>query len=232
MLIYQGTSEHFINDIRENTIADTMAANFRVKLGKDPAPQEFVSWQNSLSRVRDLLELGEIENSFVALEYEVPYNQSRLDCLLFGKGEGDSSNIILIELKQWTSVTALPEEGNFVETYTGGRERVVPHPSQQAKGYHYYLTGFVEEFEKTPALNLFSCAYCHNYSRSEGKGLFNPVYSELIRDFPLYTKEDTKILGARIKELLDKGPALRFSTVSCRAGYIPPKSCLKMYTGS
>ena len=96
MLIYQGTSEHFINDIRENTIADTMAANFRVKLGKEPAPQEFVSWQNSLSRVRDLLELGEIENSFVALEYEVPYNQSRLDCLLFGKGEGDSSNIILM----------------------------------------------------------------------------------------------------------------------------------------
>jgi hypothetical protein len=38
MLIYQGTSEHFINDIRENTIADIMVANFRVKLGKEPAP--------------------------------------------------------------------------------------------------------------------------------------------------------------------------------------------------
>src|SRR5512133_1611918 len=227
MLIYQGTSEHFINDIRENTIADTMAANFRVKLGKEPAPQEFVSWQNSLSRVRDLLELGEIENSFVALEYEVPYNQSRLDCLLFGKGEGDSSNIILIELKQWTSVTALPEEGNFVETYTGGRERVVPHPSQQSKGYHYYLTGFVEEFEKTPTLNLFSCSYCHNYSRSDGKGLFNPVYSELIRDFPLYTKEDTKILGARIKELLSKGSGFEIFNRFMQSRIHPSKKLLE-----
>ena len=227
MLIYQGTSEHFINDIRENTIADTMAANFRVKLGKEPAPQEFVSWQNSLSRVRDLLELGEIENSFVALEYEVPYNQSRLDCLLFGKGEGDSSNIVLIELKQWTSVTALPEEGNFVETYTGGRERVVPHPSQQAKGYHYYLTGFVEEFEKTPTLNLFSCAYCHNYSRSDGKGLFNPVYSELIRDFPLYTKEDTRVLGARIKELLNNGSGFEIFNRFMQSRIHPSKKLLE-----
>lgn len=227
MLIYQGSSERFINDIRENTIADTMAENFRVKLGKEPAPQEFVSWQNSLSRVRDLLELGGIKDTFVALEYEVPYNQNRLDCLLFGKGEGDSSNIIMIELKQWTNVTALPEEGNFVETYTGGRERVVPHPSQQAKGYHYYLTGFIEEFEKEPSLTLFSCAYCHNYSRTDGKGLFNPVYSELIKDFPLYTKEDTRVLGTRLKELLDKGTGLEIFNRFMQSRIHPSKKLLE-----
>ena len=83
MLIYQGTSEHFINDIRENTIADTMAANFRVKLGKEPAPQEFVSWQNSLSRVRDLLELGEIENSSLPSNTRYPITRaaSTASCL-------------------------------------------------------------------------------------------------------------------------------------------------------
>jgi len=205
MLIYQGSAERFINDIPENTIAGIMSANFKVKLGKDPAWQEFASWQNSLSRIRDLLELGKINDCHIALEYEVPYNQSRLDCLLFGRGEGDKQNVILIELKQWTNVTALPDEGNFVETYTGGSEKIVPHPSQQAKGYHYYLTGFVEEFEKEPALSLFSCAYCHNYSRSDGKGLFNNVYTELIKEFPLYTREDTKLLGEKIKELLNRG---------------------------
>ena len=87
------------------------------------------------------------------------------------KSKDDISNVVLIELKQWSNVKALAEEGNFVETYTGGRERVVPHPSQQVKGYHYYMQGFVEEFEKEPTLTLFSCAYCHNYSRTDGKGL-------------------------------------------------------------
>ena len=96
MLIYQGSSRQFINDIRENTIADTMSANFKARIGKDPAWQEFTSWQNSLSRIRDLLELGNIDDCHVALEYEIPYNQRRLDCLLFGRGEADAQNVVLI----------------------------------------------------------------------------------------------------------------------------------------
>lgn len=36
----------------------------------------------------------------------------------------------------------LAEEGNFVETYTGGWEWVVPHPSQQVKRYHELYAGF------------------------------------------------------------------------------------------
>jgi DUF2075 family protein len=205
MLIYQAPSDRFIDDVRENTISDIMSENYKTRLGKDPGIPEFVSWQNSLSRVRDLLEIGKIHDTFVALEYEVPYNQSRLDCLLFGKGANDISNVILIELKQWSNVKALAEEGNFVETYTGGRERIVPHPSQQVKGYHNYMQGFIEEFEKEPTLSLFSCAYCHNYSRSDGKGLHSAVYKDLIAEFPLFTKEDTKLLGQRIRELLENG---------------------------
>ena len=227
MLIYQAPSERFIDDVRENTISDIMSENYKARLGKDPGTPEFVAWQNSLSRVRDLLELGKINDTFVALEYEVPYNQSRLDCLLFGKGSNDNSNVVLIELKQWSDVKALAEEGNFVETWTGGRERVVPHPSQQVKGYHYYMQGFVEEFEKEPTLTLYSCAYCHNYSRSDGKGLHHPVYKELIAEFPLYTKEDTKLLGIKIRELLEKGAGLEIFNRFMQSRLHPSKKLLE-----
>jgi uncharacterized protein len=227
MLIYQAPSERFIDDVRENTISDIMSENYIARLGKKPGTPEFVSWQNSLSRVRDLLEIGKIHDTFVALEYEVPYNQSRLDCLLFGKGTNDVSNVVLIELKQWSDVKALDEEGNFVETYTGGRERVVPHPSQQVKGYHYYMQGFVEEFEKEPTLTLYSYAYCHNYSRSDGKGLHHPVYKELIAEFPLFTKEDTKLLGAKIRELLEKGAGLEIFNRFMQSRLHPSKKLLE-----
>ena len=227
MLIYQAPSERFIDDVRENTISDIMSGNYKAHLGKEPGIPEFVSWQNSLSRVRDLLELGSIHDTFVALEYEVPYNQSRLDCLLFGKGKDDVSNVVLIELKQWSGVKALAEEGNFVETYTGGRERIVPHPSQQVKGYHYYMKGFVEEFEKEPTLSLFSCAYCHNYSRTDGKGLYDPVYKELIGEFPLFTKEDTKLLGIRIRELLESGSGLEIFNRFMQSRLHPSKKLLE-----
>ncbi|MBN1186631.1 MAG: DUF2075 domain-containing protein, partial [Bacteroidales bacterium] len=204
-----------------------MTENYKVRLGKDPGIPEFVSWQNSLSRVRDLLEIGKINDTYVALEYEVPYNQSRLDCLLFGKSKNDISNVVLIELKQWSTVKALEEEGNFVETYTGGNERIVPHPSQQVKGYHNYMMGFVEEFEKVPTLTLYSCAYCHNYSRLDGKGLHSPIYKELITEFPLYTKEDTKLLGTRIKELLENGAGFEIFNRFMQSRLRPSKKLLE-----
>jgi uncharacterized protein len=227
MLIYQATSGKFIDDVRENTISDIMSENYKARLGREPGTPEFVSWQNSLSRVRDLLEIGYIHDTFVALEYEVPYNQSRLDCLLFGKGKDDVSNVVLIELKQWSSVKALAEEGNFVETYTGGRERVVPHPSQQVKGYHNYMQGFVVEFEKEPTLSLYSCAYCHNYSRTDGKGLHNPVYKELIAEFPLFTREDTKVLGNKMRELLETGSGFEIFNRFMQSRLHPSKKLLE-----
>lgn len=227
MLIYQAPSARFIDDVRGNTISDIMQENYRAHLGRNPAQPEFVSWQNSLSRVRDLLELGQINDIYVALEYEVPYNQSRLDCLLFGKGGDDNSNVILIELKQWSAVKALPEEGNFVETYTGGAERIVPHPSQQVKGYHNYMLGFIEEFDKEPTLTLHSYAYCHNYSRTDGKGLHNPVYKALIDEFPLYSKEDTRLLGNRIRELLDRGSGFEIFNRFMQSRLRPSKKLLE-----
>jgi DUF2075 family protein len=227
MLIYQAPSDRFIDNVRENTISDIMSENYKIRLGRDPGIPEFVSWQNSLSRVRDLLEIGNIKDTYVALEYEVPYNQSRLDCLLFGRGRNSISNVVLIELKQWSSVKALEEEGNFVETYTGGSERIVPHPSQQVKGYHNYMMGFVEEFDKEPSMTLYSCAYCHNYSRLDGEGLHNPIYKELIAKYPLYTKEDTKQLGQRIRELLEDGSGTEIFNRFMQSRLRPSKKLLE-----
>ena len=178
---------------------------FITNFGHKVQPSELLSFQNSLSRVKDLIEISGIKDNHIALEYQVPYNQSRIDCLIFGKNLSGSDNILLIELKQWTSVTALETEGNFVETYTGGGMKVVAHPSQQIKGYHNYLLDFVEEFEKEPSLTLTSCSYCHNYSSSDRAGLFNNVYGTILKDYPVYCKEDVVKLAEKLRELLLSG---------------------------
>jgi len=203
MLIYQNSAPNFIKDVRENAIADIMETAFTVRWGRSPGAQEFQAWQNSLSRIRDVIEVAGTLDVFIALEYEVPYNESRIDCLLFGKSSTD--NVLLIELKQWSTVEALPEPGNFVETYVGGGERVVPHPSQQVAGYHQYLIGFITEFEAPQPLQLASCAYCHNYERKVGVGLFAPIYEAIINEFPLYTKSDTQKLADKLRALLSAG---------------------------
>ncbi len=227
MRLYSGTSDQFIQDIRENRIADIMSNNFQLKFGRAPGYSEMNSWQNSLPRVRDLVELAGLLDNMVTLEYEVPYNQNRIDCLLFGKGADYSSNIVLIELKQWSSVKALEDEGNFIETYTGGVDRVVAHPSQQVRGYHDYLKYFISEFENEPPLVLFSCSYCHNYKKEDKDGLFNPVYQKLIDEFPVFTKEDVLPLAHKIKDLLSVGKGFEIFNRFMQSPIRPSKKLLE-----
>ena len=225
MLVYQGTTGEFVELNRLNRIADIMDENFFVQTGRHAGKGEFASWQNSLSRVRDIIELAGLEDNFVALEYSVPYNTSRIDCLLFGNINGED-NVLLIELKQWSHVDATEIEGNYVETYTGGGKRVVAHPSQQVKGYHNYLLDFVEEFEKDPPLNLTSCVYCHNYSRKDVSGLFNPIYQKITGEFPVYCKEDAETLAGIIRSKLESGSGIEVFNRFMRSRIRPSKKLL------
>ncbi|HEX7494323.1 MAG TPA: hypothetical protein VF346_08885, partial [Bacteroidales bacterium] len=120
MIIYSNSSEQFRQDVLYNRISDIMNEAFLSNFGHKVQPSELLSFQNSLSRVKDLIEIAGIIDSHIALEYQVPYNQSRIDCLMFGKDSSGTDNVFLVELKQWTNVTALETEGNFVETFTGG----------------------------------------------------------------------------------------------------------------
>jgi uncharacterized protein len=230
MLIYQNKINQFIEDVRQNVISDKMIFNFESRWNRKPGAAEVASWQNSLSKVRDLVEVAELADNMIALEYEVPYNQCRIDCLLFGRSSNAVQNVVLIELKQWSGVKELPDEGNFVETYTGGSEHVVPHPAQQVKGYHNYLKGFVSEFEVAPELTLFSCAYCHNYGRQDGLGLFAPIYKEVIAEFPVYTKEDVKPLAAKLKTLLQAGKGFEIFNRFMQSPLKPSKKLLENVT--
>ncbi|MBL8021387.1 MAG: DUF2075 domain-containing protein [Leptospirales bacterium] len=227
MLIYQDTTPRFRRLVVENRIVDVLTDNYAIRLGHRPPAGELGAWQNSLSRVRDLIDEAGLDDNIIALEYEVPYNQSRIDCLIFGRGKGNSENVVLIELKQWSSVQALQEEGNFVETFVGGAERTVPHPSQQVRGYHDHLKSFVAAFEQPPPLKLFSCAYCHNYSRTENEGLFHHIYDEIISEFPIFTKGDFIQFAAHIRELLHAGKGFEVFNRFMQSPLRPSKKLLE-----
>ncbi|MBJ6146292.1 DUF2075 domain-containing protein [Hymenobacter sp. BT559] len=208
MLIYQASTDEFLQAIEQQQLKGLLLSAFETAFGHAPDPGEVRSWQNSLPQVGQLLASAGLRDSYIALEYEVPYSQNRIDCLLFGRDAAGVDCVLLLELKQWTQVQATEDEGNFVETYTGGLQQRVAHPSQQVKGYHNYLKGFVDEFEQAPPLLLFSCAYCHNYHRTAEAGLFAPVYQRLLQDFPLYTADDLPALASRLRDLLAAGQGL------------------------
>lgn len=231
MIIYQNSTTEFIHHVLENKIADMMKDTFKEQVGRSVNAAEYASWQNSSQHVKNIVELAELKDNMIVLEYEVPYNTSRIDCLIFGRGENSKSYVVLIELKQWTNVTALEDDGNFVETYTGGNTRVVSHPCQQVEGYHNHMLAFVEVFEVDEGYDLFSCAYCHNYTRKENDGLHSPIYKSILNKHPLYSKNDVFKLGSQLKKLLQRGDGLEIFNRFMQSRIRPSRKLLEHTAG-
>ena len=202
-IIYDNTQENFFRDVLINKFADNIQENFIKLNGMKAGKSEYNSWIDTGKVIKNLIELSDLKNIYVSFEYQVPYTQKRIDCLLFAKDKEGKGIIIHIEMKQWQTVEALSADGNFVETYVGGDQRRVAHPSQQVQGYHNYLRGFIEIFEEQN-IDLIGCAYCPNYNYKEGKGLFDEKYKKLIEKFPVYTKNDIEKLANRLKYLLSQ----------------------------
>ena len=169
-------------------------------------PSEVVSWTNSLQYVKNIIELASLKDNMIVVEYELPYSNRRIDCMMFGRGQDDRDNVVLIELKQWTRVQDCELENNII-TFVGGTNRIEAHPSYQVGGYHTYLKDFVEVFDGDPPLILSSVSYCHNYSRSTDV-LFSPKFEPILKQYPLFSKEDASSLADFLRVRLGGGQGL------------------------
>jgi DUF2075 family protein len=225
-VIYNGTQEQFFQDVRLNKLADKMKDSFEDISGRKVGDSEYSSWVVSGEKIKNLVESSDLSDAYMSFEYQVPYTQKRIDCLLFGKNQDEKGIVVHIEMKQWQKVEALDVEGNFVETYTGGYNRKVAHPSQQVEGYHDYLIGFVEVFEEKE-LDLMGCSYCPNYRKDIGEGLFNPMYKSILDKYPIYTHDDVEKLASRLKELLSKGDGFEIFNRFMQSPIKPSKKLLE-----
>jgi len=225
-VIYSEPQDVFFQDILTNTVASKMQSN-RFAITKEVVQNsELRSWQNSPIAIKNLLELSGVKNTHITFEYLVPYTQRRIDCMLYGKDANDKGHVIHIELKQWDKVTATNIEGNFIETYTGKPNNLVAHPSQQVKGYHDYLIGFVEVFEEDE-IGLFGCSYCHNYIWKDGEGLYDPLYDNIISEYPLYSSNQVIDLASRLKTLLNGGEGYSIFNKFMQSPVKPSKKLLE-----
>ncbi|MBI2173280.1 MAG: DUF2075 domain-containing protein [Candidatus Aenigmarchaeota archaeon] len=228
MRLYEGTTGQFIEDTMQNQISDKLRESYESYYGRRVSPGELSSWTNSLQFMKNLIERNSILNNMIVLEYELPYANERIDCVLFGLGMDNKENIIVIELKQWSNVEDCDIEGNVI-TFLGGSKRMVPHPSFQVRGYHYYLKDFVQIFDKDKNIQLSSCVYCHNYSKRNNDVLFSHKFNEILKEFPVFTKDDFQNLGNYLKLKLSGGMGLEIFN-RFRTSEIRPSKKLIEYT--
>lgn len=203
MIIYESDKAQFMKYVEKRIISDVVYDYYSKKVGNIKA-SEILAWRNSLRNMYSVLNTDAIPNNAgIAIEYMLPYQYSRIDFIVTGKDNFNSDHVIIIELKQWTEAKAISDK-HLVETYVGGGNRELIHPSYQAWSYAETL----KEYNKTVQddnIQLHPCSFLHNYVVIGNDALLNnEIYPE-ITDAPVFTRDDAKNLQNFILKYIKSG---------------------------
>ena len=188
MIVYSGTKKSFQQDAINGVIANKIDSLFLQFGIAHESYAEFTSWKNSLPQMALIIGDNRIDdNVSIAIEYQIPLTSKRVDFMV-GGNDGINDNIVITELKQWENCLATTRE-NVVIAFTGGANRDVAHPSQQAYSYAKLIENF-NETVREENIKLIPCAFLHNYKEANRKEICNPRYKEAIDDAPIFLQED------------------------------------------
>ena len=217
MLVYSGDKAQFLEDVATNEIDRKIEEMMALKLKKRVGEREHASWMNSMQYMQNILMDSEIPSDCgVAIEFNIPNTAKRVDFIISGLGERDDRNAIIVELKQWSQVESIPSVEQLlrynpeaevinVQTILGRGLVETAHPSYQATSYRTLISDYNVNVQELPIV-LNSCAYLHNYRRKEEQDpLFMPYFDEVLKESPLFVRDDVRKLQAFIKRYIKKG---------------------------
>ena len=204
MLVYEGIKSGFIDDVNLNRIVDKIYDKYKQFFGRTSESQ-LNSWKNSMQYMRGVLDDKEIpDNAGVAIEFNIPTTSKRIDFILSGRDNNRKDSVIIIELKQWETCTAVEGKDAIVSTFTGGGIREVAHPSYQAMSY----ANLIKDFNETVQLDeigLYPCAFLHNYDLRDDDPICSSQYQEYIKEAPMFGTNDFEKLRRFIKKYIVEG---------------------------
>jgi len=202
MLVYTATKSSFIEDVRSNRIDEKIEAEVRRKLNRRTPENELLSWRNSMQYMMSILLDEEIPNSSgVAVEFQIPQRNNRIDFILTGKNKDRQDHAIIVELKQWQTAQKTDKDA-IVKTQLGGGVRETNHPSYQAWSY----SALIQEYNETvrhESIHLEPCAYLHNMK--DGSSVNDDFYSEYTSQAPIFLSQDVKRLTEFLKQFVCYG---------------------------
>ena len=202
MIVYQSTKEGFLDDVLHNEIDTKINQAFFEHLGRHTSPNEVLSWTNSMMHMSNVLMDGEIAaDAGISIEFQIPLTSNRIDFIITGLNEQKKEQIIIVELKQWSSAR-LTDKDAMVRTRFQHGETETVHPSYQAWSY----AALIESYNQTvrdEQINLIPCAYLHNYNPDNV--ITNPFYSYHTSKAPVFLKADAVKLREFIKKFVKYG---------------------------
>ena len=203
MVVYENNIGSFIGQCNSKIISLEIA-NRMHELGIGFGRAEELSWFNSLPHVADALNDESVDKSInVAIEYQSVINKSRVDFIVYGKDENGKDSVVIIELKQWSSVKYSNKPCYIFTFGGGGRDSDYQHPSYQSLRYGYMLKGF-NEYVQDNKVGIKSCSYCHNLDNIYSQYINNVKRYEFVNESPVFLQDDALKLREFIKTYVKK----------------------------
>ena len=171
MLIYEGTKDNFLSSVEQDTIAVEIENNIYERMHRHTAKNEFRAWENSMEYMYKVLNDQDIpSDAGIAIEYNIPQMSKRVDFLISGYGKKEEASVVLIELKQWDELEAIPGRDGVVQTYTGNAVRQVVHHSANVKHFFtllgkMFFTSYGKEFFIYHGKQIFTSQGKHLFTR-------------------------------------------------------------------
>jgi len=204
MLVYESIKSNFLEEVLSDTIVNKIHDKYKQFFGRSNESQ-IRSWRNSMQYMQNVLLDNEIpDNAGVAVEFNIPTTSKRIDFILTGLDEQKKDSVIIIELKQWDKCERVGTQDDVVKTYVGGAFRNVAHPSYQAWSYASLIMDFNETVQKE-LIDLYPCAYLHNYRINSEDPIMDDTYKEFIDKAPLFGLGDIIKLRDFIKKYIKYG---------------------------
>src|SRR5665213_881902 len=167
---------------------------------------EYQSWHNSLGNAMfHVVNSAEIpDDAGVAVEYRINGRRQRIDFIIAGRNHRREKNVVIVELKQWTTVEH-SDLRDHVRTAVGGGMRDQTHPSYQAWSYARQMMDFYEVVQ-TEGIGVQPCAYIHNCD--DRSVLQANDQDENVAKAPLFMKGEHLKLRQHIVDHIFEGPGV------------------------
>ena len=205
MLIYKNTKNGFQNDWDDGVAIDIIRTELLKKMSLNPGEPEEKSWRNSLAYMRNVMNDPRIpDDAGVALEYNLPLTGKRVDFMISGFDSDGHGSVVIIELKQWSKLSAVDGQDAIVKTEVGRGLHEVPHPAYQAWSYAMMIKDFNTAVQKEN-IGLKPCAYLHNYIRHDPDPVDAPQYREYTQDTPVFDHRQQRKLADFIAQGIIRG---------------------------
>ena len=205
MIVYNDIKRQFVNDVKDNSIADKILDAIKMRGLNAGHEKEYSSWQNSMQFMRNIVDDSEIDDEVhICIEYNIPLTSKRVDFIIAGADNAGNENIVIVELKQWQKADVVADDMHYcVKTFVANTDRIVCHPSYQAYSYSCFLKNYSQSLTDE-SINLIPCAYLHNYQPEYRQTLSNPIYKEWFEVAPFFIKNEVAIFSDFVKKHITK----------------------------